>query len=150
MPSLSALDQFHRLCSAIRAKSSELLSPLELEMLELDEFRGYVGGGGSISYFIENADAKPSRLASLLGKVGPPQLAAIARDSSKVFPDDMPKEFSKRQAFIEQRFEHLAELALSLEVIDETGFEEIDAYFCCPAEEAVFAAVISLYSQPAA
>jgi hypothetical protein len=106
------LSDFYQLCTAINAKPRQGLNPLELELLELSEFRSYVGGGGSISYFIENSDAKPSRLASLFTKLGPPQLAAMVRDSSKIFPDEMPSSFSEMQAFVEQRFANLGKLDL--------------------------------------
>ncbi|HSI49939.1 MAG TPA: hypothetical protein VLA61_16830 [Ideonella sp.] len=148
MAESSALGDFYRLCTAIEAKPQDGLSTLELELRELGEFRSYVGGGGSISYFLENSDAKPSRLASLFTKVGPSQLAAMLRDSSKIFPDDMPSNFSEKQAFVEQRLANLGKL--NLESFEETGFDAIDSYFCRPEENAIFAAAMALLGQSAA
>jgi hypothetical protein len=145
-----ALDHFYEICRVVRTKSGDTMCTLEREILELEDFRGYLGSGGNISYFIENADAKPSRIASLFTKIGPPKLAMLARDSAKIFPDDMPKNLSERQAFIENRFEHLDDLGLSLESVGEGGYDGIDSFFCCPEEGAIFAAVNALYRRAAA
>ena len=140
-----SLADFYAICDGIRTKKRDGLTALDLEILELEQFRDYLGGGGSISYFIENADATPSRVASLLTKIGPPKLAALVRDGSKIFPDDMPKDFPERQAFIEGRFEHLNELGLGFETLG--GYDAIDSFFCCAGESSIFAAVNAMHGQ---
>ena len=121
-------DWFWRECSRIERQSPQDRSELEAEMLEFADLRPRAGGDSSVLYYIDSYQIRPSRLASLLTKLGPPQVAAVARDLSRLYPDDMPQEQEARQAYIEARFAKIESLNLPFESSVDDPFAALDDY----------------------
>ncbi len=128
MSTESPEDWFWSQCAAIESKPTHARSELESELLEFSDLRSRAGGASSALYYIDSYDIRPSRLASLLTKFGPPEIAAIARDLSRLYPDDMPQGQQARQAYIEDRFARIDTLGLALESNVEDPYEILDEF----------------------
>jgi hypothetical protein len=128
MSSESPENWFWSQCAAIESKPKHARSELESELIEFSDLRSRAGGASSSLYYIDSYDIRPSRLASLLTEFGPPEIAAIARDLSRLYPDDMPQGQQARQAYIEDRFARIDTLGLTLELNVEDRYEILDEY----------------------
>jgi len=128
---------FWSYCDAVEKKHPDARSELELEMLEFRDFRNRAGGEGSVAYFIDSYDIRPSRVAKFLTRFAPPEIGAIARDMSLRYPDDMPKDLAEREAYILSRFTDGAGLSLQFEWRGEEdqAYERLDEF--CVGEGAL-------------